>query len=231
MAKKGIRRGVLRHDHTYAKKCDDALAMCARIDALVHIRRSEENGKPILGGLCGKKIVNRSKDTHSTISYCEKPAGDGTKYPVGRCSRHRPASDMYVDVYGAWIMAHMIAMEEDISPWDALLREVKQAAGEVAWLQKKVSEAPDDASLLDPEGYASWLQQWREARKELVRTAKIAIACGIEERAVQIMEQQAMNIAMILNAALASLDLDPEQEALARGIMRTKMLELEGVLT
>lgn len=175
------------------------------------------------GGTCGYPMRDKR--------LCSSRAGQGTSHEgFGRCSGHG-GNSAYERAKGAWLMGHALAQQMNTTPWEALLAEVRRSAGEVAWLDGKVSEAPDDDALLSSEpgvGFAPWVKMRQEARKHLARVAKMAIDGGVAEKLVSQVTSEAQELARVVIFMLQNKDLglSEEQIALARSILRREMLAL-----
>lgn len=142
----------------------------------------------------------------------------------------------------------------DIDPQEALLLEVQRTAGHVEWMRQLINSFGEKAQeRIGPDGEIGqgtetvlaqfsptlglapsvWLQIYQEERKHLVRASQAAIAAGVSERRVRVMEEQARHMAMIFKAFLmnAEMGFTPQQRLAAPGIIRQLMqtdnLELE----
>lgn len=121
---------------------------------------------------------------------------------------------------------------------EALLDEVQWTAGHVAWLRDRVQEIESVATV---EGTDSehplvwgktkekqggedwgqtaeavpnvWLRLYQQERDHLVKVCSAAIKAGIEERRIQLAEQQGALVAQAIRAILGDLQLTPEQQA------------------
>ena len=122
-------------------------------------------------------------------------------------------------------VARRYGAERGINPFVALLEEVRRAAGHVAWLGAKVSQAPSDDALLDE--WAPWLRLYRQERESLRRASETAVKLGLEERVVRVEERRAELVARVLLATLDALDLPPEVAARAPSVLRQQLLALE----
>lgn len=128
-------------------------------------------------------------------------------------------------------MGHALARQLNVTPWEALLTEVRRSAGEVAWLDGKVSECPTDDLLLvgtDAGGFAPWVKMREEARKHLARVAKMAIDGGVAEKLVMQVQSEAQELGQMVLRVLMNKDLalTEEQIAHARSILHREMLAL-----
>lgn len=128
--------------------------------------------------------------------------------------------------------ATLYGLPRQVDPAVALLEEVWRTAGHVQWLADKVASL-DEAGLVwgasyekdkplvvgGGEGAAAtveyhtekewradfnlWLRLYREERKHLAAVSRDALAAGVAERQVALLEQQASNIVAVLKLVLA----------------------------
>lgn len=121
---------------------------------------------------------------------------------------------------------------------EALLDEVQWTAGHVAWLRERVQEIEGQAAITgtDPEhplvwgvtrqkaggedqGTTEeaapnvWLRLYQQERTHLVKVCAEAIKAGIEERKIQLAEQQGALVAQAIRKILGDLQLTAEQQA------------------
>lgn len=184
---------------------------------------------------------------------CPRFAGQGTVHAgAGRCVAHGGAKRRG-RAEGAWAMAHAFARELDCSPWEALLRAVRIAAGKVAYCEWVLSQATNDLELEgrfgrseegglllhpdtgDPLGGGQlrdlswWVQKSELWTDRLARYGKMAIDAGVAERLVQQVEVEGQAVGRVLSSALGELEGEVSEELLARvrGVMRRELLQLE----
>jgi len=155
-----------------------------------------------------------------TRGACHRPAGLGTDHVgAGRCSLHggntRPGREE-----GAWLVAHAIAQARNITPWEALLEEVRRGAGEVAWLDTKVAEAEHDEDLLPGGSHAPWMRLRDTARTRLARHAKMAMDAGVAQQLVESVRAEGLDIALKMRRVLDALNLSEAQWDVARRVIR-----------
>jgi hypothetical protein len=128
--------------------------------------------------------------------------------------RQKVAAIKAVQTYG---------LPAEVDPHDALLEEVHRTAGHVRWLGQIVGEL-DQGDLVwgvaqektggDDWGTTSkaapnvWLELYHRERQHLVKVAKAAIDAGIDERRVQLAEEQGRVIVDVLRATLTDLGVD-----------------------
>lgn len=192
----------------------------------------DEAGAPIIGGLCGWMQDDGTS--------CDRAAGWNTDHlGTGRCSGHKGRTKQGL-FKGAWLMAHGLARKLNVTPWEALLEEVRRTAGAVAWLQLKVGETEDDEQLLEdsqlmddegmpagPQPMRPWYRMYVAERQWLGRVSKMALDAGVAERMVAQMELEGQEIARVLMSTLDALELTPSQWDTARTTMRRELMALD----
>lgn len=137
----------------------------------------------------------------------------------------------------------------DIDPQEALLQEVQRTAGHVEWMRSLIAEF-GEAAIDEETGEGSeralaqwtpalgmapsvWLQIYQEERKHLINAAKAAIAAGVSERKVRIVEEQAKQLALMFKAFMMSdaIGMTPAQRIAAprviRELIQSSPMELE----
>lgn len=151
-------------------------------------------------------------------------AGEGTRHAgFGPCQAHGSSGQ-----HRAWELALEVARELDVSPWEALLKATRLAAGRVAWVDAQLVEATR-ASDGDQGGPAvgRWLKESRLERQLLARTAKAAVDAGVAERLVRQVELEGRLVAEVLGRTLDALDLTAEQRQVAFATAHRELLQLE----
>lgn len=208
------------------------------------------HGIEALMDVCGmvRSVKNRSLCTH--------PAGWRTDHEGdGPCAKHEKATRMS-EVRAAelaWVMAHKFALEYDVTPWDALLKAVRIAAGKVAYTELVLSQATHDLELEgrfgktdsgflihpdtgEPLGAGQlrdlswWVQKNEYWVERMARYAKMAVDSGIAERMIEIEEKHAEQVANVLNGVIMSLEssgFDDDTTAQIRSLIREQLLAIE----
>lgn len=151
-------------------------------------------------------------------------AGDGTHhFGYGPCKSHGDK-----DLHEGWVSALDVARELDINPWEALLKNVRLAAGRVAWVDDQLSEAVrrNDGDMNKPE-IARWLKESRLERTLMAKMAKAAIDGGVAERMVRQVELEGQLVAAAVIAALDKLELTTDQRTLALEAAHQQLLSAE----
>jgi hypothetical protein len=126
--------------------------------------------------------------------------------------------------------------ELDVSPWQALLQEVRRAAYRAAWLDQQLDAEAQRYVELEHEteqadrwaGAAEvrrWTEESRRERAHLARVTKTAIDAGLAERYVQSIEADARLITRIVGKAIGVLDLTPEQQLDVSAALREALRE------
>lgn len=156
---------------------------------------------------------------------CPALAGHGTAHAgYGPCASHADR-----DVHEGWVSALDVARELNISPWEALLKNVRLAAGRVAWVDEQLSQVvrSNDGDMNKPE-VARWLKESRLERTLMAKMAKAAIDGGVAERLVRQTELEGQLVAAAVVAALDKLDfLTIEQRTLALESAHAHLLSLD----
>lgn len=177
---------------------------------------------------CGAKAKSTGKP-------CTRPPVPGAT----RCRFHgaaapqvKAAAERRLQTAQAQQAVVTFGLPREIDPRDALLEEVYRSAGAVDWLHQQVQALQSDQVVwgkfeevekqagefpgLDVTHRATvnvWVELWRAERAHLVKVAKEAINCGIEERKVRLAEQQGALLAGVIKNILGDLDLTPQQAA------------------
>ena len=128
----------------------------------------------------------------------------------------------------------------DVEPHEALLTEVRRTAGHVAWLgqivedleertlthgiTRTVQKADGSRDVTAEAAVNVWVRLYQDERDRLVRVARAAIECGVAERQVRIVEEQATQLARVVSAILSDLGHDLEDEGV-RKVVRLRMLQ------
>jgi hypothetical protein len=122
-----------------------------------------------------------------------------------------------------------VAHEENISPWDALLRATRLAANRVAWVDLQLTQAvaASDGDQGATPAVRAWLKESRNERNMLARTAKAAIDAGVAERLVRQVELEGRLVAEVLGRTLDALELTAEQRQTAFATAHRELLALE----
>jgi len=200
---------------------------------------------PVCGGTVDGYVTRRFKLRPQ--SRCDRPPGADTDHEgYGACRRH---GGNRTRVRKAWQMARSIADELNVSPWDALLAEVRRSAGRCAWLDGRVADAAraddarrqrdeleraadddsvpneDDAGI--PPGLRVLLRESRAERRHLSVVAKAAIDAGVAERLVRQVELEGQLVAAALVAGLDALSLTADQRATALAAAHQRLLAIE----
>lgn len=165
---------------------------------------------------------------HKGVGCCKFHGGST---PTGRAAARRQAAEQAVVTYG---------LPREIDPHAALLEELHRTAGHVAWLGQKIAAFETDgqlkqygaATVVEENGEdgaaktrtllyekpAIWVELYNRERRHFAEVAKTCISVGIEERRVQLAEQQGQLIAEVLRGVLTELGVidRPETPAIVR---------------
>jgi hypothetical protein len=139
----------------------------------------------------------------------------------------------------------------DIEPLDALIEEIARTAGHVRWLagvvsgleERAITFGPTETQVTDSTverargntrtatmaaGVNVWVDLYLRERQHLVNVCKVAIACGLAEREVELAESQGALIAGLLTAVFTDpkLALSADQQQMARSVVSAHLRAL-----
>jgi hypothetical protein len=161
---------------------------------------------------------------------CRKEAGWGTDHiGFGRCKLHggmAPSGRVAAKRQAAAEAVVTYGLPRDIDAWTALEEELCRTAGHVAWLSGLVA----DLEQRDLKQYqhtdaggtierpAIWVELYQRERTHLTNVAKTCVSLGMDERRVQLAEDQGQLIAGVLRGVLTELGVidHPEAPAIVR---------------
>lgn len=183
--------------------------------------------------LCNAPIIGGTDKCRNFAGY--KTMHSGT----GPCFRHDSfnhfSRKLLLDFVESERLMGVYGSPLDIDPHTALLMEVQRTAGHVEWLRQLVNDIHEaqqgeakkiDISLVQytPMGIqpSVWIQMYQEERKHLIRVCEAAIKAGVAEKTVQIAQEQAQMLAMVLKGFLLDnrMDFTPQQRILAPTVIR-----------
>lgn len=185
------------------------------------------------------KCAGTSKQTGQP---CGHQAGWGTDHlGFGLCKFHggnSPGGKKQAAGQRAEALTRTYGDPVDVSPDQALLDEVRYAAGHVAWLRAQVQlleagelvwgvteEADKQATEFggtDTTRRAApnvWLDLYHRERRYLLDVSKAAISAGIEERLVRVAEANGAEIVSIINQVIVKLELSEDKLELAATVV------------
>ena len=151
-------------------------------------------------------------------------------------------------VYG--VAPKPFAGELNVSPWDAILSEVRRSAYRAAWIDERIDvDVRRERALMETNGegfedlvkfeYAvrvrsgelrEWIEQSRKERAHLTKVASDAVRAGLSERYIDSLRAEARMIAEALTKALDAANLSPQQRADASDALREALSEMGPVL-
>lgn len=180
-------------------------------------------GERASGSLVGAQCrhVAGYQSAHVGVGPCVTHYGRGESWstPPVRAGNGRPRArepKSYERALWSWVMAHAYAQARETTPWQALLDEVKDLAGQVAWLNDRLLEEEKlgGADALRPGGSGwDWVQM-RDARGDrLAKASKMAIDAGVAT--YMLTQVRAQGELMFRAASLAAAKLGlPESDQL-----------------
>lgn len=132
----------------------------------------------------------------------------------------------------AWEAGKEFMGELDVSPWDALLSEVRRAAYRSAWVDHRVEVARGEVDALDSDPEArlvydaelrKWLEESRRERMHMTRISKQAIDAGLAERYVESVRVEGQRIIGIIARTMEAAQLEPHQVELAKVALENEL--------
>jgi hypothetical protein len=124
-------------------------------------------------------------------------------------------------------MGHALARPLGVTPWEALLGEVRRSAGEVAWLDYKVGTAASDDDLAPGGSHHYWDQRRLVARQHMARVSKLALDAGVAEALVAQVQRDVEPLRLVLERVIGRLGLNEDESDRVRGMIRTELLALD----
>ena len=194
-----------------------------------------------------KRCSATSKQTGQQCGNWAIPGLEVCRIHGGATKRAKGKASRVLETTAAAQATQQLGLKIDTTPQQALLDEVQRAAGMVAYYGQRVAElAEEDPNKLvhgvtrieQREGFQAgtvrvaepavnvWLKLWNEERDRLTRVAAAAIKAGIEERRVQLAEQQGALIADAIRRILDRLNLTPEQLTLVGTVVPEELRAL-----
>lgn len=168
-------------------------------------------------------------------SQCKNPAVPGAtvcRFHGGAAPQVKAAAQRRLALADAHLAAETLGLLVDVSPEQALLDEVQRCAGMVAFYQRQVELLAEvNVEKLVPKGpfgqYRSeWVKLFNEERDRLTHTSAAAIRAGIEERRVQLAEQQGQLVAAVIRRILTRLNLTDDQASLVATVVPEELRAL-----
>lgn len=180
----------------------------------------------------GKRIIQQCPQTcHKGLfkdKQCPNPAGLRTQHEgIGVCQAHG-GNKKKGRALSAWILMHAMAQQLNVSPWDALLSQIRLLSGQVAFLTHKLGETTTNDDDLRPDGDSFyWMELLEQRGKRLAIVSKMAIDAGIAERMITIMENQAQILHQSVQKAAIEMNLDEnsQYELLTKVAMNFQAIE------
>lgn len=110
-------------------------------------------------------------------------------------------------------MALRAAREVDLTPWEALLRAVRLAAGRVEWVDEQLEDSVRraDGDVVGSPAVQTWLELSRRERVLMYRTAKAAVDAGLAAEYVRQTQLEGRIVAEVIGRALDVLELTQDQ--------------------
>jgi hypothetical protein len=161
----------------------------------------------------------------------------------GRAPQAKAAARRRIERAAAEAAVATFGLPREVAPAAALLEEVHRTAGAVAWLESKIraigdedlvwgmtriKEGGDDRGRTYEAKPNAWLVLYRDERKHLVDVCREALRAGVEERRVQLAEQQGQLLADVIRSILDDLRLTPAQQKLVTTVVPRHLRAIAG---
>lgn len=145
-----------------------------------------------------------------------KHCGDAAAIGHTVCRRHgartpqaKAAAERRIADDAARRAAAVYGLPIEVDPHEALLQELHRTAGHVAWLGAELEALPSKGFLYQrtKDGWrpAAQVEVYQAERKHLASVAAACLKAGVEERRVQIAQQQADVLVTVLRGVLSDL--------------------------
>lgn len=186
--------------------------------------------EPTTCGRCGQHHERCTAHNRAGAPCRHTPEPDQTvcRFHGGRAPQAIAKAEERRRVAEAGAQVMTLGLSLEVSPDQALLDELYRTAGEVAWLDVKVRELDaenlvwgktrektggDDHGTTHEAKPNAWYLLWVAARDRLVKVAEACKKANIEERRIQLAEDQGRLIAGAIQQILTALQLTDEQQA------------------
>ena len=135
--------------------------------------------------------------------------------------------------------------ETNVSPWEAILKEVRRSAYRASWVDERVEAESEAERILagrefeidDHEKFKrlqlaqsrelrEWVRLSREERAHGAQVARAAVSAGLSERYIESVQAEAHMIANVLQRALQAAELSPEQWEAATDELRVALADV-----
>lgn len=175
--------------------------------------------------------------------YCSRPAGWGTDHNgVGRCKFHggnMPNHRKQAQTEIAKMGVQAFGLPVNIEPHQALTEELNRTAGIIGFYELQIQSLNSTDELHGPTGTSGqdvesglehhptsqpniWVKLHAEERRHFVKVAEACIKAGIDERRVQLAEQQGALMATAIRNILIAVGVDVAK-AEVREIIREQL--------
>lgn len=181
---------------------------------------SDENPMPC--SQCGKPHTRCKAHTRAGNPCGQPPMSDQAvcKMHGGKAPQNLAAADVRRAGREAQLALESFGLPVAVDPHTALLEELHRTAGAVAWLgaivadlersdigwgKTREKDGGDDRGTTYEAGKNVWVGLWQGERKHLVDVASACAKAGIEERRVQLAEDQGRMLAGVITRILSGM--------------------------
>lgn len=136
-----------------------------------------------------------------------------------------------------------LGLSRDVSPTEALLEEVQWTAGHVAWLRgrvqelnpneltwstTRVKEGGQDQGTTAEAAPSVWYVLYERERNHLVQVCAAALKAGVEQRRIELAEDQGALVAQVIKTILDALQLSQSQQELVPQVVPAALRAVAG---
>lgn len=158
--------------------------------------------------LGSRRCSAKSKQSGEQCKRWASPGATVCATHGGKAPQVRAAAERRLAAAEAERAAVTFGLPRDVDPHAALLEELHRTAGHVSWLSTLVAELDrENLSQYTEAGRrpSVWVELYQTERKHLAAVATACLRAGIEERRVEIAQQQADVLVAVLRGVLADL--------------------------
>lgn len=166
----------------------------------------------------------RCKAMNRSGGRCKKPALKGQEvcdYHGGNTPQARAAAQRRLEAREAEKAVERFAVKvPNVTPSEALLEELQWTVGNVAYFRSKVQDLDEQSLVMgvskvvqDTRGRSStaeakpsvWYEMWMRERDHLVKVAAACVKAGVDQRRIELAEQEGLLVAGVVGRILDSM--------------------------
>lgn len=178
-------------------------------------RKRAREGK--LAGLCGRPKADGEP--------CTQESGFQTDHPgKGACRWHETPKE----AGGLVSTARKLGVPLAVTPTQAITGVLHIAAGNLAYVSRKVVELDEDAVFTESGAKDKWVRWQEQLLDRVSRYAATAVGMGVAERQVELATEQTRMMGDLLEAVLDDVGLSKAQRKKVGPAIRKNIAVIEG---